>query len=591
MIQIGAMLAVAGTWCLLSLLFFGVGRLLLRVLRLDGKGRGHAHLAFWIGWGAMLIILQVWHFFLPVDGRISLIFALLGTLGLLLDGKSMLADAQAWLAQRSQRQLVLGGLTLLLVVGFWSSLAIGPPLRGDTANYHMPAVRWTSAYPIVPGLGNLHGRLAFNNSSFLYAAMLDVGPWSHRSHHLAHGLMAVATILYFLSFVPGALDPNRRNLSVHLLNTLFVPVAILFTYKGSTSFQPDLLTFLIGLIVSSLLFDLLVDRSLTEDEVRLRVFAVCFLSSVGLTVKLSFMPLGFVASLIALAICWSRSNSSAWKRYGLIAACCLSAVLAIVPWMARGVVLSGYPAYPSTAAAFDVRWRIPLEDVHLMQNDIVGYARQHDGNYLETLDNYDWVIPVLLRELGKPISVAIPLVCTLVALIGLFVYRRVAVRPDSRLTPWAFLMPSIAAVGFMLFTAPCPRFCGAAIWVIAIGTNVLALDRLDRTTIQFRRGYRFAIGLTVIMLIIGLSKASRYTNGIGGEHAFVQTPSEATILYQTNSGLLVVFTPNGAWDCPIPNSPYCCPQLALIDEDGDLSQGFEIRPDVELASEEASVRR
>jgi hypothetical protein len=594
-IQIGAMLAVAGTWFLLGLLFFGVGRLVCRTLRLGREGWRHAHLSFWIGWGATIVILQVWHLFFPVDSRVVLIFGLLGTIGLVLDGKAVLADARVWWRQRSRRQLICGALATALLVGFWSSLAIGPPQRGDTANYHMPAVRWSSTYPIVPGLGNLHGRLAFNNSSFLYAAMLDVGPWSHRSHHLAHGLMAVVTMLYFLSFVPGALDPNRHNFSVHLLNALFFPIAVLFTYKGSTSFQPDLLTFLIGLIVSSLLLELLVDKTLERGPARLRVFAICFLSSVGLTVKLSFLPLGFLASLIALAIGWNKTTTSQATRWGLIAACCVSAVVAIVPWMARGVVLSGYPAYPSTAAAFDVRWRIPLEDVRSMQNDIVGYARLHGDAYLETLDNYDWVVPVLLRELGHPISVTIPLVCTLISLISLLVYRkRVAIHHAARLAPWAFLVPAIAAFGFMVFTAPCPRFCGAAIWVIAAGTTILSLDRLDRSTAQFRRGYRFTIGLTVALLAIGLVKSSRYTNGVGGDAAFVPTPVEATMIYQTESGLQMVFTPNGAWNAPLPNSPYCNPTLALIRR-GDLAAGFEIRMpsgvETDIASDPNQIRR
>jgi hypothetical protein len=594
-IQIGAMLAVAGTWCLLGLMFFGVGRLVCRTLRLGRDGWRHAHLSFWIGWGTTIVILQGWHLLFPVDYRILLVVALLGSLGLLLDSKVVIAAAKAWLDRQERQKLIRVALVVALVVGFWSSLAIGLPLRGDTANYHMPAVRWISAYPIVPGLGNLHGRLAFNNSSFLYAAMLDVGPWSHRSHHLAHGLMAVVAILYFLSYVPAALGPRTRNFPVNLLNASFFPIAVLYTYKGSTSYQPDLITFVLGLIVSSLLFELLVLRDQKSETVRLRVFAICFLSSVGLTVKLSFLPLGFLASVMALGIAWKQTTASTATRWGLIAACCLSAVVAIVPWTARGVVLSGYLAYPSTVGAFDVPWKIPLEDVRSMQNDIVGYARLHGTEYLETLDNYDWVGPVILRELGNPMSVTIPLVCTLIALVGVFLFRRREVcRSDLRLGPWLFLVPAVAAVLFMLFTAPCPRFCGAAIWVIAVGTMILSLDRLDRSTIQFRRGYRFALGVAAMLLVIGVVKASRYTNGLSGETAFVPTPDEATIDYQTESGLIMVFTPDGAWDAALPNSPYCNPKLALI-RAGDLGSGFEIRSKsgetTDIASDTRRVRR
>jgi hypothetical protein len=595
MIQIAAMLAVASTWCLLSLMFFGVGRLVCRFLRLGRDGWRHAHLSFWIGWGTTIVILQVWHLIFPVDYRILVLVALLGSLGLMLESKTVLVHAKGWWEQQERQKLIRIALVVALVVGFWSCLALGPPLRFDTANYHMSAVRWNSAYGIVPGLGNLHGRLAFNNSSFLYAAMLDVGPWSHRSHHLAHGLLALVTILYFLSYVPGAMNPRTRNFPVYLLNALFVPIAVLFTYKGSTSFQPDLITFLIGLIVSSLLFELLLDQSLEKEPARLRVFAICFLSSVGLTVKMSFLPLGFLASLMALGIAWKKTAASNATRWGLIAACCLSAVVAIVPWTARGVILSGYMAFPSTVGAFDVSWKIPLQDVQLWQNAIVGYARMHGAEYLQTLDNYDWVGPVILRELGHPISVTIPLICTLIALSWLFFYRNRSIsHGDARLAPWSFLIPATGAFVFMVFTAPCPRFCGAAIWVISAGTMILSLDRLDRSTIQFRRGYRFTMGLAVMLLAVAVVKASRYTNGPYGETAFVPTPVGATSDYETESGLIVVFAPSAAWDAPLPNSPYFNPKLALI-RDGDLGSGFEIRTEsgntTDVASDSQRLRR
>src|SRR5688572_15778226 len=41
------------------------------------------------------------------------------------------------------------------------------PLNPDTNIYHAQAIHWIESYPVVPGLGNLHGRLAFNSSWFV----------------------------------------------------------------------------------------------------------------------------------------------------------------------------------------------------------------------------------------------------------------------------------------------------------------------------------------------------------------------------------------------------------------------------------------
>jgi hypothetical protein len=48
------------------------------------------------------------------------------------------------------------------------------------------------AYPIVPGLGNLHPRLAFNSAYFLYAAALDGEPWLHCAQPVAAYLPVLA---------------------------------------------------------------------------------------------------------------------------------------------------------------------------------------------------------------------------------------------------------------------------------------------------------------------------------------------------------------------------------------------------------------
>src|SRR5207302_8255799 len=39
--------------------------------------------------------------------------------------------------------------------------------------YHFVAIRWQQAFPVVPGLANLDGRLGFNNASFLLHSLFS----------------------------------------------------------------------------------------------------------------------------------------------------------------------------------------------------------------------------------------------------------------------------------------------------------------------------------------------------------------------------------------------------------------------------------
>ncbi len=52
----------------------------------------------------------------------------------------------------------------------------------DVGYYYLQTIAWTTAFPIVPGLGNLLLHLGFNQSAFLGPAFLDsLGPrlWSY----------------------------------------------------------------------------------------------------------------------------------------------------------------------------------------------------------------------------------------------------------------------------------------------------------------------------------------------------------------------------------------------------------------------------
>jgi hypothetical protein len=92
-----------------------------------------------------------------------------------------------------------GFVLAMTATAIWlANRAIGPALNADSGLYHFTSVRWATSYPIVPGLGNLHYRLAFNSSYFLYVASLDIGAWAHESHHLANGFLLLGLLTQIL---------------------------------------------------------------------------------------------------------------------------------------------------------------------------------------------------------------------------------------------------------------------------------------------------------------------------------------------------------------------------------------------------------
>lgn len=78
-----AMASVILTWVPLCLIFTGVGLISLRVFDLKPKGAGTWLKCFWVGWALVLILLQIWHLWLPVDWRALTVISAIGVLGLL----------------------------------------------------------------------------------------------------------------------------------------------------------------------------------------------------------------------------------------------------------------------------------------------------------------------------------------------------------------------------------------------------------------------------------------------------------------------------------------------------------------------------
>src|SRR5215471_978333 len=187
--MIVGMLGIVATWGILSLSFCGIGLTFERTLGLKALDGETILSAFWFGWCFVLMGLQIWHSFFPVDWRPLLFVFALGPVGLYL-GRNQVTD----ILKRANFSLPWIFI-LCLVIGWQANRSLAPLRTYDAGLYHLSAIRWISSYPIIPGLANLHDRLGFNSSYFLFQSMLDVGLWTHRSYHLASGLLLLAVLL------------------------------------------------------------------------------------------------------------------------------------------------------------------------------------------------------------------------------------------------------------------------------------------------------------------------------------------------------------------------------------------------------------
>jgi hypothetical protein len=235
------------------------------------------------------------------------------------------------------------------------------PLNPDTNIYHAQAIHWIESYPAVPGLGNLHGRLAFNSAWFVSNALFGFSFLGLRSFHLTGSVLFLAVVMYFwggfAAIMRGEYKPSAW------LKVLFFPLS--FSLLGAEISSPgsDLPTSLLLWLMAVLWSEH------SEQDQPFHPSLIVLMAVFALTVKLSAVPVLLLALLVL-----GETILHGQKRLfaGGMAAC---AALILLPFLARNIILSGYLLYPfSSLDLFSFDWKVPLERVASEQLSIRAWA-------------------------------------------------------------------------------------------------------------------------------------------------------------------------------------------------------------------------
>jgi hypothetical protein len=560
---------VVASWLAQLTVLLGLGLLAAKILGADHLVRIGYDAVFWVGFGVWVALLQAWNLFGPVGPVIDLILVGLAAVGWLVGRR----DA-AILHPEVREHPVL--VVIVVAFALWmANLALGAPTHGDTGLYHLQAVRWARTFAAVPGLANLHGRLGFNSAYFLHVAALDVGPWSGRALHVANGaLILMASSRCLLGCARTLRRPEHAGMRSLFDALMSFPVARHVWGLGTlTSASPDPTVFLIGAALLSWLVGLAEETD--ADRVgRGYVPAVVVVAATGVACKLSFLGLGVAAAGVAA---WAGVRS--WRQpLRQLARPLAAAALALSTWMARGLVLSGYPFYPSPALGLHLPWAVPRESVISERNWVMSWARQPHTPWEKVLGHWDWLpgwIHGLVAARHEVVHTLVPLALAGAALVVGLLLRPLHVR---RPLPWPALLPLAVALSFWFVTAPDPRFAGVAFWGLsstAVAWAVTVLGPVGR--IDLRRTVAVA-GAAVLALAAGRRVACGDPMIVGpaADHgAFQPTPTVALVPFSTASGLVVNVPGTGAlcWDAPLPCTPYPDADLRLL-HPGSLAGGF-----------------
>lgn len=92
----------------------------------------------------------------------------------------------------NSKKIYIGALIVLIMV-IWTAQ---DPMHYDTGLYHAQAIHWIEDYGVVPGLGNLHNRLAYNSAFMPFQALYSLKWHFGRSLHSLNGFLCCFFLIY-----------------------------------------------------------------------------------------------------------------------------------------------------------------------------------------------------------------------------------------------------------------------------------------------------------------------------------------------------------------------------------------------------------
>jgi len=546
-------------WAGLALVSAGLGALVRRAWGARTVDADGWLTAVWLGWAASVALLPVWHLVLPVDGRAGATVAALGVLGLVASG------ATSWrVLGRGLRRHPLAVLAVVAVALWLANQCLVGPRNGDSGSYHVPTIRWSAAYPAVPGIANLFAAFAYNQSFFLWAAMLDVGPFLHRSHHLANGFLVLLLSARVILGMARAAGPAPCR-PADLFFALVLPGLVGLAFDlNLTSPSPDVAVFALEAIVAGELLALVAGDRPPRDA----LYGLALLAGIGVPVKLSFG--GWAVSVPPLALL-AVVQREGFRLVPVIVAGVVAA-LAVVPWMLHGIVLSGYPLYPSTLGAAPVDWRAPLAAT-IAEANLIRYWNGVPDWWHAALRDPAWFARWLVTLGWLQWDILLPIGLAIVAALTggvAWCFRRTP--RGARAVPVRIVLPTLAALAFCFAAAPRARYGAAAYWILAAEVTVIAVGRASA-------GVRRALVAVVLGLAsLHLRDHPPLLRDLREFEVYARPDLHEVTL---PTGLTVWATGPSlcCWDGPFPCTPY--PNRALrLRRDGDLASGFAIDPTI-----------
>jgi hypothetical protein len=471
------MLTLLLTWTYSFAISFVFGHMLLTLLRSLGLTRNaepyHPSLIVLAGWMVLTSFASVWYFFAPIN----LVFQLVLIALALWHGwrfRHILLDKITYYHGEVKRSHWAVKIMFAMAVLGALLLSVGLPSYYDDGLYYRQFVRWLNEYAIVPGLGNLHPRLAFNSNWHVLQAVFsfDFLPGG--------GLMDLNGLLHLIVAAYGLEGVRRMFQGDYRLSVIFRSLFLLPTHFFVfvlTAPSPDTAVIYCAWMVMVLFLEKTEEKELFKFD--LKSALIFMLSAYVITAKLTAAPLAILPMIVLSHTL--RKGEKLHFQLLIVAGLFVS-----LPWLARNIILSGYLFFPFYQIdLLSVDWKVPTPMAEEEASYIRAFAVNPLRPYTEVLQmSFGTWFPEWIGRLR--FFQKILFLLTITATPVMMAYAAIKLAKGGK----AYLKKNlgyVAVLGTLL--------AGLAVWFL--------------TAPDPRFGYTFSLGLYLIILAIGIRAALR----------------------------------------------------------------------------------
>ena len=351
----------------------------------------------------------------------------------------------------SGRRLIKPLLLLLLVFVFAYGTSTGI-IHYDTSLYHAQSIRWIEEYGVVPGLGNLHTRLAYNSAAFCLSALYSFAFLGGQSYHCVGGFLALLlAVVCFTGLIRKEFKKPLLSDFVRIMGIYYLLIIFDEMISPASDYFMVLMVFYILITWLELL-----ER---KEASYMPYGLLCVLCVSVVTMKLS-------GALILLLTVKPAVMLIREKRGKAIAGFLGAGIVTVLPFLIRNVILSGWLVYPFTFLdLFDFDFKIPKGVAEYDSREIQVWGRGYSDvtRYEEPISQW---MPGWVSSLDGINKVFLLLaIASLFVLAGICVYA--LVKRKKEMLDFLLVAGCMAASFlFWLTSAPLIRYGCIYLWVL-----------------------------------------------------------------------------------------------------------------------------